>query len=74
MGAKAVGLGRPVLWGLGAYGSEGVAQVLELVQTELAGTMGLSGRANLASSDRTLLQFGRRSGLVPYDEFFGKRS
>jgi 4-hydroxymandelate oxidase len=74
MGAKAVGLGRPVLWGLGAYGSEGVTQVLELVQMELARTMGLSGRANLASIDRTLLQFDRRFGLVPYDELFGKRS
>jgi 4-hydroxymandelate oxidase len=75
MGAKAVGLGRPVLWGLGAYGSEGVTQVLELVQMELARTMGrLSGRANLASIDRTLLQFDRRFGLVPYDEFFGKKS
>ena len=28
MGAKAVGLGRPVLWGLGSYGSEGVTRVL----------------------------------------------
>jgi isopentenyl diphosphate isomerase/L-lactate dehydrogenase-like FMN-dependent dehydrogenase len=73
MGAKAVGVGRPVLWGLGAYGSEGVTQILQMVQTELARTMGLSGRANLASIDRTLLQFDRRFGLVPYDEFFAKR-
>jgi 4-hydroxymandelate oxidase len=73
MGAKAVGLGRPVLWGLGAYGSEGVTQVLQMVQAELARSMGLSGRANLASIDRSLLQFDRRFGLVPYDEFFAKR-
>lgn len=73
IGAKAVGLGRPVLWGLGAYGSEGVTQVLEMVQTELARVMGLSGRANLASIDRTLLQFDRNFGLVPYDQFFAKR-
>jgi 4-hydroxymandelate oxidase len=73
MGAKAVGLGRPILWGLGAYGSEGVTQVLEMVQVELARAMGLSGRANIASVDRTLLQFDRRFGFVPYDEFFAKR-
>ena len=74
IGAKAVGIGRPVLWGLGAYGADGVTQVVEMVQTELARAMGLSGRANLAAIDRTLLQFDRRFGLVPYDELFAKRS
>ena len=34
MGAKAVGVGRPYLWGLGAFGEEGVARVLELLRTE----------------------------------------
>src|ERR1700690_934319 len=30
MGAQAVGVGRPYLWGLGAFGQEGVERVLEL--------------------------------------------
>jgi len=34
MGAQAVGIGRPYLWGLGAFGQEGVERVLEIVRTE----------------------------------------
>ena len=34
MGAQAVGVGRPYLWGLGAFGQEGVERVLEIVRTE----------------------------------------
>ena len=34
MGAQAVGIGRPYLWGLGAFGQEGVERVLELVRNE----------------------------------------
>jgi isopentenyl diphosphate isomerase/L-lactate dehydrogenase-like FMN-dependent dehydrogenase len=34
MGAKAVGIGRPYLWGLGAFGEPGVARVLELLRFE----------------------------------------
>src|SRR5580692_7594251 len=34
MGAQAVGIGRPYLWGLGAFGQEGVERVLDIVDTE----------------------------------------
>jgi isopentenyl diphosphate isomerase/L-lactate dehydrogenase-like FMN-dependent dehydrogenase len=34
MGADAVGVGRPYLWGLGAFGEAGVAKVLEILRTE----------------------------------------
>jgi isopentenyl diphosphate isomerase/L-lactate dehydrogenase-like FMN-dependent dehydrogenase len=34
MGANAVGVGRPYLWGLGAFGEPGVAKVLEIMRTE----------------------------------------
>jgi isopentenyl diphosphate isomerase/L-lactate dehydrogenase-like FMN-dependent dehydrogenase len=34
MGAKAVCVGRPYLWGLGAFGQAGVERVLELLRTE----------------------------------------
>jgi 4-hydroxymandelate oxidase len=57
LGAKAVLVGRPPLWGLGAYGEPGVRRVLELLQTELALAMALSGRPNLASIDRTLAAY-----------------
>jgi 4-hydroxymandelate oxidase len=39
MGARAVGVGRPYLWGLGAFGQEGVERVLEIVRTETKAAM-----------------------------------
>ncbi len=39
MGATAVGIGRPYIWGLGAFGQPGVEQVLELLRTELYAMM-----------------------------------
>ena len=39
MGAKGVAVGRPYLWGLGAFGQPGVERVLELLRTELRGAM-----------------------------------
>jgi isopentenyl diphosphate isomerase/L-lactate dehydrogenase-like FMN-dependent dehydrogenase len=35
MGASAVCIGRPYLWGLGAFGQPGVEKVLDLLRTEL---------------------------------------
>jgi len=35
LGATAVGIGRPFLWGLGAFGQAGVDRVLEILQGEL---------------------------------------
>lgn len=51
LGARAVLLGRPVLWGLAAGGAAGVAGVLDLATEELAHTMALTGRPDLASVD-----------------------
>jgi isopentenyl diphosphate isomerase/L-lactate dehydrogenase-like FMN-dependent dehydrogenase len=56
IGAKAVLIGRPVLWGLGAFGEAGAKRVLELLRTELALAMGLCGKPNLAALDRKLLR------------------
>jgi isopentenyl diphosphate isomerase/L-lactate dehydrogenase-like FMN-dependent dehydrogenase len=35
LGATAVGIGRPYIWGLGAFGQAGVERVLEILDTEL---------------------------------------
>jgi 4-hydroxymandelate oxidase len=59
IGAKAVLVGRPPLWGLGAFGQPGVARVLEMLQTELALAMGLAGKTNLAAIDRSLVGMER---------------
>src|SRR5438132_10770503 len=39
MGASAVCVGRPYIWGLGAFGQAGVERVLELLRIELYGAM-----------------------------------
>ena len=49
LGARAVLLGRPVLWALAAYGSAGVQTMLEMLQTELARDMAMCGKPNLKS-------------------------
>ncbi len=43
MGANAVGVGRPYLWGLGAFGEPGVAKVLEIMRTETQAAMAQCG-------------------------------
>ena len=48
LGAKAVGIGRPMLWGLGAFGEAGVERVLAILQAELKLTMGNCGTRTIA--------------------------
>lgn len=55
LGAHAVLLGRPVLWGLAVAGAEGVARVLELLRAELELAMVLAGRPNIESIDPGLV-------------------
>jgi 4-hydroxymandelate oxidase len=62
LGAKAVFLGRPVLWGLAADGAAGVAGVLDLATEELAHTMALAGRPSLEVIDRTAVRLRERGG------------
>jgi 4-hydroxymandelate oxidase len=59
LGARAVLLGRSILWGLAVNGQEGVRHVLELLRAELELAMALSGRPTLASIDRSLLKVAR---------------
>jgi 4-hydroxymandelate oxidase len=47
LGATAVGIGRPYVWGLGAYGQAGVDRVLELLDNELRLAMVGVGARNL---------------------------
>jgi isopentenyl diphosphate isomerase/L-lactate dehydrogenase-like FMN-dependent dehydrogenase len=53
LGADAVTLGRPHIWGLALDGSAGVAAVVENVVAELDLTMALSGVRSLAEIDRS---------------------
>ena len=47
MGAKGVAVGRPYLWGLGAFGQPGVERVLEMLRTELMVAMQQVGAPSL---------------------------
>ena len=55
-GASAVAVGRPVMWGLAAYGAAGVQGVVEMLQTELARYMAMCGRSTVKMLDRSMLQ------------------
>jgi 4-hydroxymandelate oxidase len=55
-GAAAVMIGRPIAWGLAAYGPEGAQQVLEMLQTEVARDMAHAGRPTLKDIDRTVVK------------------
>jgi 4-hydroxymandelate oxidase len=43
LGATAIAIGRPVLWGLAAGGPSGVRDVLELLRAELDHALALAG-------------------------------
>jgi 4-hydroxymandelate oxidase len=47
MGAKGVAVGRPYLWGLGAFGQPGVEAVLQILRTELRVAMQQMGAPTL---------------------------
>jgi 4-hydroxymandelate oxidase len=55
-GAKGVLIGRPVMWGLAAYGADGVQGVVEMLQTELARYMCMCGRPTLAAVDASVVR------------------
>uniref|UniRef100_A0A8B9LIQ1 (S)-2-hydroxy-acid oxidase n=1 Tax=Astyanax mexicanus TaxID=7994 RepID=A0A8B9LIQ1_ASTMX len=59
LGAKAVFVGRPVLWGLAYEGEKGVSEVLQMLREELQLALALAGCRSLKEVDRSLV---RRSG------------
>ena len=61
LGARAVLIGRPILWGLCVDGDKGAAQVLEILRRELDEAMLLCGYTNLADIDSSLLENGNRT-------------
>jgi 4-hydroxymandelate oxidase len=55
LGAQAVFIGRPYLWGLAVGGEQGVRDVYQLLRAELELAMALSGRTHIGAIDRTLV-------------------
>tara|TARA_B100000674_G_scaffold123341_1_gene94429 strand:- start:422 stop:1585 length:1164 start_codon:yes stop_codon:yes gene_type:complete len=64
MGAKGTYIGRPYIYGLGAYGEKGVGLALKLIKNELDISMALCGYKNIKDVDRSAI-------LLPKD--FGNR-
>ena len=64
MGAQGTYIGRPYIYGLGAYGEKGVTLALELIQNELDISMALCGYKNIKDVDQSAI-------LLPKN--FGKR-
>jgi len=61
LGAKAVMLGRPPMWGLAAYGADGVQLVLKMLQMELARTMINVGMVTMDTIERSLVKIHGRA-------------
>ena len=55
LGASAVAIGRPYVYGLAARGGEGVEHVLEILRSEISRTLTLIGAAGVHELDRSFL-------------------
>jgi 4-hydroxymandelate oxidase len=56
LGATAVGIGRPYIWGLGSFGTQGVERVLDILNRELRIVMTQMGAAKIADISRSSIQ------------------
>jgi isopentenyl diphosphate isomerase/L-lactate dehydrogenase-like FMN-dependent dehydrogenase len=56
LGATAVGIGRPYIWGLGSFGTPGVERVLDILHRELRIVMTQMGAATIADISPSSLQ------------------
>jgi 4-hydroxymandelate oxidase len=63
LGATAVAIGRPVIWGLAVDGEAGVARVLALLSDELERALTLCGVATPAAVSRDLVRLHGMEGL-----------
>jgi 4-hydroxymandelate oxidase len=60
LGAKAVLVSRPAMWALAAYGANGVQTMVELLQTELARSMGMMGKSTPGALNRKAVKIHMR--------------
>jgi 4-hydroxymandelate oxidase len=65
LGARAVCVGRPYLWGLATGGEDGVRSVLEFLRDDLALAMALAGRRSIDSIDRMAVSPARPDQPAP---------
>ena len=53
LGARAIGIGRPYIWGLAAFGQPGVERVLDILRAELTLVMRQCGTRSIAEITRS---------------------
>jgi 4-hydroxymandelate oxidase len=57
LGARAVGIGRPYIWGLSAFGQPGVEKVIDILRGEFELTMKQCGARSLSEISRNTLMY-----------------
>jgi len=55
LGATAISIGRPYVWGMGAFGQPGVERVLEIMDSEFRRTMQQAGTTSIAQINPTYI-------------------
>ena len=61
LGARAVLVGRPVMWGLAVGGDEGIRTMFEILTGELASAMNFVGVSSIGDIERDMVTLGWRS-------------
>jgi isopentenyl diphosphate isomerase/L-lactate dehydrogenase-like FMN-dependent dehydrogenase len=63
LGAKAVLVGRPVAWGVGAFGARGVERVFAILSEEMQRVLTMAGVARLRDVTKAILFREEQGGL-----------
>ncbi|XP_077997393.1 2-Hydroxyacid oxidase 2-like [Glandiceps talaboti] len=64
LGAKAVFIGRPIMYGLAYQGADGVKQVLQILRKELSTAMALSGCTQISDIKSSLVKMNPASAKL----------
>ena len=62
LGVRAVGIGRPLYWGLATEGSDGVHNVLELLREEIDRCLAFCGQSDVTNLDSALINIPNNWG------------
>ena len=62
LGVKAVGIGRPLFWGLATEGEDGVHNILELLREEVGRVMDFCGQSDVADLESALINIPNNWG------------
>jgi isopentenyl diphosphate isomerase/L-lactate dehydrogenase-like FMN-dependent dehydrogenase len=69
LGADAVGIGRPYVWGLGAFGEDGVAKVLELIMDEFRMVMRQTQTSSIDQITSRFVMEGKNPILTRHNQY-----